>query len=215
MPIDTREQIANAVRTLLVEKHVKRLTVKDIVEECSITRQTFYYHFEDIPDLLRWIIERESEKIMEECIAQGDAERGLRYLFLVAVNLRAVVQQSLKTNYGEELERIMAQQFRACFGQIVEALGLYRQYSRADLALIIRYHSAAMMGLLRDWTEADTEDLEHIVHQVYLILTGEVSALDRRELVMELSSNQGNCAPQRRMTTQPPFPYPPRGDKRA
>ncbi len=35
-----------------------------------------------------------------------------------------------------------------------------------------------MMGLLRDWTGADTEDLEHIVHQVYLILTGEVSALD-------------------------------------
>ncbi|MCC8063767.1 MAG: TetR family transcriptional regulator [Clostridiales bacterium] len=178
MPIDTREQIANAVRTLLVEKHVKRLTVKDIVEECSITRQTFYYHFEDIPDLLRWIIERESEKVMEECIAQGDAERGLRYLFLVAVNLRAVVQQSLKTNYGEELERIMAQQFRACFGQIVDALGLYRQCSRADQALIIRYHSAAMMGLLRDWRSADTENLEHIVHQVYLILTGEVSALD-------------------------------------
>ncbi len=178
MPIDTREQIANAVRTLLVEKRVKKLTVKDIVEECSITRQTFYYHFEDIPDLLRWIMERESEKIMRECIAQGDAERGLRYLFLVAVNLRAVVQQSLRTNYGEELERIMAQQFRTCFEQIVDELGLYRQCSRADLKLIIRYHSAAMMGLLRDWTEADTEHLDHIVHQVYLILTGEVSALN-------------------------------------
>ncbi|MCD7920412.1 MAG: TetR family transcriptional regulator [Clostridiales bacterium] len=178
MPIDTKEQIANAVRTLLEEKHVKKLTVKDIVEACSITRQTFYYHFEDIPDLLRWIMERGSEKIMRECIAQGDAESGLRYLFLVAVNLRTVVNQSLRTNYGEEMERIMVQQFRACFEQIVDEMGLYRRYSRADLRLIIRYHSAAMMGLLRDWTEADTEDLNHIVHQVYLILTGEVSALN-------------------------------------
>lgn len=178
MPIDTREQIANAVRTLLVEKHVKKLTVKDIVEECSITRQTFYYHFEDIPDLLRWIMERDSEKIMRECIAQGDAESGLRYLFLVAVNLRSVVQQGLRTNYGEELEPLLIKRFRACFEQMVDELGLYQQYSRADLRLIIRYHSAAMMGLLREWTDADTEQLDHIVHQVYLILMGEVSALD-------------------------------------
>ncbi|MCD8085724.1 MAG: TetR family transcriptional regulator [Clostridiales bacterium] len=178
MPIDTREQIANAVRTLLVEKHVKKLTVKDIVEECSITRQTFYYHFEDIPDLLRWIMERDSEKIMQECIAQGDAESGLRYLFLVAVNLRSVVQQGLRTNYGEELEPLLIKRFRACFEQMVDELGLYQRYSRADLRLIIRYHSAAMMGLLREWTDADTEQLDHIVHQVYLILMGEVSALD-------------------------------------
>ncbi|MCD7917552.1 MAG: TetR family transcriptional regulator [Clostridiales bacterium] len=178
MPIDTREQIANAVQTLLVEKHVKKLTVKDIVEECSITRQTFYYHFEDIPDLLRWIMERDSEKIMRECIAQGDAESGLRYLFLVAVNLRSVVQQSLRTNFGEEMETIMVRQFRARFEQMVDELGLYRGYSRADLRLIIRYHSAAMMGLLREWTDADTQQLDHIVHQVYLILMGEVSALD-------------------------------------
>lgn len=178
MPIDTREQIANAVRTLLVEKHVKKLTVKDIVEECSITRQTFYYHFEDIPDLLRWIMERDSEKIMQECIAQGDAESGLRYLFLVAVNLRSVVQQSLRTNYREELEPLLVKRFRACFEQMVDELGLYRGYGRADLRLIIRYHSAAMMGLLREWTDADTQQLDHIVHQVYLILMGEVSALD-------------------------------------
>ncbi len=178
MPIDTREQIANAVQTLLVEKHVKKLTVKDIVEECSITRQTFYYHFEDIPDLLRWIMERETEKIMRECIAQGDAESGLRYLFLVAANLRSVVQQSLRTNYGEELEPLLVKRFRACFEQMVDELGLYRGYSRADLRLIIRYHSAAMMGLLREWTDADTQQLDHIVHQVYLILMGEVSALD-------------------------------------
>lgn len=45
--------MAEAVKRLLMQKKVKKLTVKDIVDECSITRQTFYYHFEDIPDLLK------------------------------------------------------------------------------------------------------------------------------------------------------------------
>ena len=57
MPTDMKETIADAAKRLLMEKHVKKLTVKDIVEECQITRQAFYYHFEDIPDLFRWILE--------------------------------------------------------------------------------------------------------------------------------------------------------------
>lgn len=62
MPVDMKEIIADAVETLLFENKVKKLTVKDIVAECNITRQAFYYHFEDIPELLRWILERNSEK---------------------------------------------------------------------------------------------------------------------------------------------------------
>lgn len=56
MPVDMKEMMAEAVRKLLMDKKVKKLTVKDIVEECQITRQSFYYHFEDIPALLQWNI---------------------------------------------------------------------------------------------------------------------------------------------------------------
>ena len=58
MPIDMKKMIAEAAWRLLTEKKVRKLTVKDIVEECHITRQSFYYHFEDIPDLLRWVLEQ-------------------------------------------------------------------------------------------------------------------------------------------------------------
>ena len=40
-----KEIIAEAARKLILEKKVKKLTVKDTVEECQITRQAFYYHF--------------------------------------------------------------------------------------------------------------------------------------------------------------------------
>lgn len=44
MAVDMKETIAEAARKLLMEKKVKKLTVKDIVETCEITRQAFYYH---------------------------------------------------------------------------------------------------------------------------------------------------------------------------
>ena len=64
MPIDMKKMIAEAAWRLLTEKKVRKLTVKDIVEECHITRQSFYYHFEDIPDLLRWVLEQGLERMM-------------------------------------------------------------------------------------------------------------------------------------------------------
>lgn len=76
MPVDMKETIAEAARTLLMEKRKKKLTVKDIVDECSITRQAFYYHFEDIPELFRWIIERDTEKLLKSSQALGILSSG-------------------------------------------------------------------------------------------------------------------------------------------
>ncbi|MCC8125979.1 MAG: TetR/AcrR family transcriptional regulator [Clostridiales bacterium] len=63
MPVDMKHTIAKAVEKLLLEKKALKLTVKDIVEECHITRQAFYYHFADIPDLLDWIITQKEEEL--------------------------------------------------------------------------------------------------------------------------------------------------------
>ena len=75
MAEDMRETIANAAKTLLFDKKVRKLTVKDIVEECHITRQTFYYHFEDIPDLMAWSLRRNFDRVIAQCQAQKTARR--------------------------------------------------------------------------------------------------------------------------------------------
>ena len=48
MPVDMKETIAQAAKTLLMEKGVKKLTVKDIVGECQITRQAVSYTHLDV-----------------------------------------------------------------------------------------------------------------------------------------------------------------------
>ena len=48
----TELAIITAFWQLLEEKPYNKITVKNIVERCDINRNTFYYHFQDIPDLL-------------------------------------------------------------------------------------------------------------------------------------------------------------------
>jgi AcrR family transcriptional regulator len=47
----SKEQIQASFRRLLFAKSLDRITVRDIVEDCGLTRNTFYYHYEDIYDL--------------------------------------------------------------------------------------------------------------------------------------------------------------------
>lgn len=181
MAVDMKRTIAEAAQRLLMEKNVKKLTVKDIVEECHITRQSFYYHFEDIPNLLQWMLEQGMEQVLQELRGQNGPEAGLRYLFLVAINAMPHFKRSMQSNYGEEIQRLLKEQIYRIFERIVEENDLYRDCSQFELKLILRYHSQAIMGLLQDWTEEDSKNLDRIVHEVFLLITGGITPSARRD----------------------------------
>ena len=51
----TSKAIKESFIKLLNEKPMNKISVKDIVEDCGINRNSFYYHFQDIPTLLEEI----------------------------------------------------------------------------------------------------------------------------------------------------------------
>ena len=59
--------------------------------------------------------------------------------------------------------------------QVAERHGLYAQCSHWELKLVMRYHSPALLGNLRSWSEADRDDLDHIDHGVHQLIVGEIS----------------------------------------
>ena len=64
MAASTRRIIMDSLMKLLDERPLSRISVKDIVEDCGINRNTFYYHFADLPDLVEAIIKDEAERLM-------------------------------------------------------------------------------------------------------------------------------------------------------
>ena len=63
----TKRAMAQSLKKILVVKELDKITITDITNDCGINRQTFYYHFKDIYDLLEWIFANEVvEKIEKE-----------------------------------------------------------------------------------------------------------------------------------------------------
>ena len=64
-PSETKLQMAEALKRLIKDRPFAKITVQDIVAECNINRNTFYYHFENNYDLLSFAYEQEVQNIVE------------------------------------------------------------------------------------------------------------------------------------------------------
>ena len=178
MPADDKnmkQQIATAAIDLLMHNRYRKLTVKDIVEKCHTTRQTFYYHFSDIPDLLVWVLDIYSDIAVDNVKAASDPEEALKAMFSMAVNLKPYLESGLQNRYREELEKLISDGMKGMFEKVVREKDLYRGCTRSEIKLILRYHSNAVLGILREWTANDTMHLEETVHTVYRLITEGIS----------------------------------------
>lgn len=61
----TKSSIIDAFWQLLEERPYTKITVRDIVELCQVNRNTFYYHFHDIPELLETTIKSDVDQIIQ------------------------------------------------------------------------------------------------------------------------------------------------------
>ncbi len=60
----TNWKLAEALKKLMKEKSLHKITIQDIVEESGLTRQSFYYHFHDICEIIEWICKN---TLLEKC----------------------------------------------------------------------------------------------------------------------------------------------------
>lgn len=77
MPSFTKKAIKEAFIKLLEQYPLKQISVKDIVEECGINRNSFYYHFADIPSLINEIMVENADRIIEEYAGADSLEKCL------------------------------------------------------------------------------------------------------------------------------------------
>lgn len=51
----TKMALANAMKELMTELPLHKVSISNIVEKCNLSRKSFYYHFKDKYDLVNWI----------------------------------------------------------------------------------------------------------------------------------------------------------------
>ena len=116
---ETKEQIIRNFWTLYKEMPIEKITVQKLSDASEIHRSTFYFHFQDVYQVLEQIEERLLAKIQNVDVTNADTEEGMRQIGLFLFNeyradreyLRILVGEhrdhKFSLRYREELERLM------------------------------------------------------------------------------------------------------------
>ncbi len=75
----TKQALADSLKELLTKKSFSKITVTELVENCGVNRKTFYYHFEDIYALLRWMLEKDMVSVLISEELTTEPEKVIRY----------------------------------------------------------------------------------------------------------------------------------------
>ena len=154
----TERAIKEAFIKLLNEKPLAQISVRMIVEECGINRNSFYYHFQDIPTLLGEIIREEADRIIAQYPTITSLDQCVDVAFRFALsNKRAVyhiynsVNRDIYERYLMKIcEYIVATYLDTVFGR--EGVG------ERDRAAAIRFLKCELFGLSFDWIENGMKD---------------------------------------------------------
>lgn len=62
----TKKALCASLKELMRHKAFSKITVSELIRDCDINRKTFYYHFEDIFGLLKWMLEQEAIDVVKQ-----------------------------------------------------------------------------------------------------------------------------------------------------
>lgn len=169
----TKNAIMDAFWQLLEEKPYSKITVKDIVDRCQINRNTFYYHYHDIPELLEYAVKTDTDFIIKTYSKYGSLIDCITPLVNHCINRQKAILHIYRSVQREvflnELDRIT---FYAVT-QYVDTVTLELSLRLEDKTLLIRFYKCTMVGIILDWlNEGMSYDLLTFSERICNLLEG-------------------------------------------
>ena len=76
----TKTKLADSLKKLMMHKPFSKITVSEIIRDCNVNRKTFYYHFEDIYALLKWMFAQDAINIVKEYDLPSEYREALSFV---------------------------------------------------------------------------------------------------------------------------------------
>ena len=73
----TKRALAAALKKRLTLTTLDKITIQQLVDDAEVSRKTFYYHFQDVYDLLEWLLIDEGKRVLEGNTTADTWQKGL------------------------------------------------------------------------------------------------------------------------------------------
>lgn len=151
--LNTKRALAASLKKLLGQKACSKITVSEIVRDCGVNRKTFYYHFEDIYALLKWMLEEEAVDVVKGFDLLVDYEEAFNFV-IDYVDTNKHMINCIYDSFGRDgMKQFLYDDFIGVAGTIVDSVEQMEQlHLPEDFKLFVsQFYAEAVAGILVDW----------------------------------------------------------------
>jgi probable dihydroxyacetone kinase regulator len=172
----TKKALAFSLKKFLEQTTLEKMTVKDIVKECGVNRQTFYYHFHDIYELLEWLFRTEVTEVIDNKNTYETWQQGfLRVLNYIETNKKVV----MNTYHSLEREHLEEYLYRFVYTLMINVINEQAKgilVTEENKQFIADFYKYAFVGIVIEWIgEGMQECPEMISDNLSKLVEGDIT----------------------------------------
>lgn len=178
--LQTKKKLAASLKKFMMSKSLNKITVTDIIKDCGVNRKTFYYHFEDIYDLLKWILEQEAVEVVKNFDLMIDYKEAILFVINYVEDNAHILACAYDTLGREEMRRFLHQDFTSVIETIIDnaekELKLHVEKTFKNFLCNVCVESLA--GMLIEWFKNPQHQYkEQIVEYLSVIFRSSLSEI--------------------------------------
>ena len=173
----TKRAIAASFRRQLESTPFEKITVSGIAADCGINRQTFYYHFHDIYDLIDWIILEEVAAIIES--NGGNWKRSLVDLLeSVRADRSLVLRLARSSDPAITYRRLLKSSISSLLQEKIASYCTSYGLTAEEGLLAADFYAAGLLEVSLTWLEDEREeDAEALVRRLETVMASGVTEM--------------------------------------
>lgn len=153
----TKFMIARGLRELMETTPFEDISVGDIARHCQVSRNTFYYYFQDKFDVIHWIFYSEITPILERSFSINHWEEGLLALFQYLRENKKFYINILHFHGQNSFVECLMDFYEKLAEKILCQMNGYKQFPPRELKWVCRFYAYGLTGGILDWVKHDME----------------------------------------------------------
>lgn len=153
MANSTKEALGAALKQMMAVKPIAKITVKDLVEICGVNRQTFYYHFDDVYDLLEWVFEEDANRYLPHEVIYEHWREDVMVFFEYLYDNSVFALNVYNSNSRLYMLRYLKERLQSCIRSFAVIASEGLNIDRQDFEFVVEFYSNGVVGLIAQWLD--------------------------------------------------------------
>lgn len=175
MPENMKGTIAMNFLEMAKKKDIDKITVKELAENCNISRQSFYYHFQDIYEVLEWTVGRAIKITVDYSLTAETMEEAMRIFLFMVIDNREVFSKMLDSQRRDLIEKLMMNGMRKFIKEMIRLKAGEKETDLKKYETEIDFCVFGIMGFMLRSTVQKKVDIDILSVQLTKILKKQLS----------------------------------------